>query len=1200
MKYNVKKAISLIIATSMCTSVTVNAMAANNVHKNSISAVNTLTSGVAQVGDVTYDTLQDAVNAVPEGGTVKLLGNVQTGEKLNINKPMTIDLGGFELSLSTSIEIANVASGAVTIKNGSIKNEGYSNSINVNSSNKFEINEVKMNCVANAINCNGINEIIVNNCNIGVKSGTAINISNNNTGNLYVKGSTITKTSYGTSPINMYYIDKATFEDSTIKYTYNNDASDIFLYGSINADTNTSKSTLELINTNIIRQSETASSGGIEFKNTRTIIKGGDIDTTKSAIKMGTNSTLVVDDTDIKGNTMFYTFHENMDNITVTNSYIETNGFYNGVLSPEQSEKVNDELGGIPSAGNPVNQRLSQINMAFNGETTFDCGENVVFNVAFTKTDESQPNPEGKVQFYIGSEADENKIGEAAINNGVATLTVNDQRLTAGKHNIIAVYDGNGVFDKATATTEITINSLDVKDAVITLSGAENLVYDGTEKTPTVTVTSDTMTITPDNYDVSYKNNKNAGTATVVVTFKGQYSGEITKDFSINKAPLTVTGATISQKYYDGTNKGTVDTITFDGVVNNDQLTINTDFSAEAVFDNQNVGTGKNVDVTVSLKDTDLAGNYYITNNKIQLTNQTIEKGTYPSANVLSPEILVQKNNGSEVSGEITVNSFFVNVPEGAVISKISPAGATMVKSVKVENGKILYTVNSNITSDITEAYTVTISSPNYNDITTKISFKTTDKKIANVTISGQPESVSYGNQPFTLTAVAKGSDGNNLTGGTWIWSSSDTNILTVDQTGKVTVLKPSDKPVTIKAEYSDGEYTGFAEYSVVVKKAVPPLSFEYGSMTKEPGSAAFTNKLVYPDYINSSSITYTSSNTAVADVNSTTGEITVKEKGTTVITANLPGTDNYEAVTAKFTLTVGSSSSGSTSKRYSVFLDEGKGGDVKLNHTDASRGSTIIIDVTPDKGYELDYIRATDSSGNEVKVEVYNGDRYSFIMPDSNVQLKVRFMKEEIEDEEDDNNDDDNEEVEENEMKFADVSKDNWFYDAVKFVYDEGIMNGTSEYTFSPYQTVTREMLAVIVYNMEGQPDYKGTIKFTDVNENAWYYDGVSWAAENGIVAGYGNGIFGTGDMLTREQLVSILYRYTDMKGIDTPTDGTAINGFYDKNEISDYAVNSMKWAIGQGIISGDGTGHLNPKKGATRAEIASILMRYYDNVLE
>lgn len=130
MKYNVKKAISLIIATSMCTSVTVNAMAANNVHKNSISAVNTLTSGVAQVGDVTYNTLQEAVNAVPEGGTVKLLGNIQISENLNINKPMTIDLGGFELSLSTSIEIANVASGAVTIKNGSIKNEGYSNSIN--------------------------------------------------------------------------------------------------------------------------------------------------------------------------------------------------------------------------------------------------------------------------------------------------------------------------------------------------------------------------------------------------------------------------------------------------------------------------------------------------------------------------------------------------------------------------------------------------------------------------------------------------------------------------------------------------------------------------------------------------------------------------------------------------------------------------------------------------------------------------------------------------------------------------------------------------------------------------------------------------------------------------------------------------------------------------------------------------------------
>lgn len=182
--------------------------------------------------------------------------------------------------------------------------------------------------------------------------------------------------------------------------------------------------------------------------------------------------------------------------------------------------------------------------------------------------------------------------------------------------------------------------------------------------------------------------------------------------------------------------------------------------------------------------------------------------------------------------------------------------------------------------------------------------------------------------------------------------------------------------------------------------------------------------------------------------------------------------------------------------------------------------------------------------------------------------------------------------------LPFTDVNTTDWCYDAVQYVYEKGMMNGTSTTTFSPDSTTTRGMIVTILHRMEGTPAATGTA-FTDVPAGQWYSDAVSWASANGIVGGYGNGLFGSNDPITREQMVAILNRYSMYKGYDTAAAGS-ITGFADAAQVISYAVEPMGWAIGNGLISGTGNNTLVPKGNATRAQAAMILMRFCQNIAD
>lgn len=181
----------------------------------------------------------------------------------------------------------------------------------------------------------------------------------------------------------------------------------------------------------------------------------------------------------------------------------------------------------------------------------------------------------------------------------------------------------------------------------------------------------------------------------------------------------------------------------------------------------------------------------------------------------------------------------------------------------------------------------------------------------------------------------------------------------------------------------------------------------------------------------------------------------------------------------------------------------------------------------------------------------------------------------------------------------YSDLTADKWYTDAVEYVKSAGLMNGTSATAFEPNSGLTRGMTAAILYRLAGSPAVTGESAYTDVSDDAWYADAIIWATENGIVKGYGGGLFGPNDTISRQDLAVMLYNYAVLKGYDTTQGGMAIREFDDYESISDYALTAMDWAVNAGILEGS-EGSVTPLGTATRAQAATILMRVCKNIVK
>ena len=318
--------------------------------------------------------------------------------------------------------------------------------------------------------------------------------------------------------------------------------------------------------------------------------------------------------------------------------------------------------------------------------------------------------------------------------------------------------------------------------------------------------------------------------------------------------------------------------------------------------------------------------------------------------------------------------------------------------------------------------------------------------------------------------------------------------------------------------------------------------------------------------------------------------EDAVKTAGTYTITwsnadQGFTGDENYDIQTETAgTLTVSNRSSGGTTT-YPVQVEENsQNGGVQVSPKNAVPGTLVTVAPQPAPGYELATLTVLDQYGDEVDVNPLGNGNYSFKMPRSRVKVEATFY------------------CTGSELcpthHLADVLVKAWYHDAVDYVVEHGIMTGTSATTFEPNTTLSRAMVAQILYNLEGQPTVTGESTFTDVSGH-WAIDAITWAQKTGVVDGYEDNTFRPENNVTRQEFAQMMYNYAAYKDYDLSAKGD-LSQFTDGDSVQEWAVTAVSWANGNALINGHDDGTLEPGGTTTRAQAASILMRFDQNLVE
>lgn len=357
---------------------------------------------------------------------------------------------------------------------------------------------------------------------------------------------------------------------------------------------------------------------------------------------------------------------------------------------------------------------------------------------------------------------------------------------------------------------------------------------------------------------------------------------------------------------------------------------------------------------------------------------------------------------------------------------------------------------------------------------------------------------------------------------------------------------------------------------TLTVETYTPPTTYTIRADVTPAGAGSVSGG---GSYTEGTSVTLTATaNSGYRFVGWMEGDQTVSTDTTYAFPAN-----SNRSLTAQFDRI--SSGGGDSDPTYSITLPSRvTGGELKLSRRYAEKGETVTITAIPDEGYELDTLTVTDSKGKEIDLTHKGGNEYTFKMPAGRVEIEVSFREIEVE------------------LPFTDVPEGAWYADAAAYVYEHGLMAGTSATTFAPDATTSRSMIATILWRMAGSPVVNYAMDYTDVAQGQWYSEAIRWAASEGIVGGYGNGLFGTNDPITREQFAAMLYRFAQEQGYDVSIgENTNILSYTDVADLSEYAISAMQWAVGAGIINGTGDGStLSPHGQATRAQAAVMLMRF------
>lgn len=382
------------------------------------------------------------------------------------------------------------------------------------------------------------------------------------------------------------------------------------------------------------------------------------------------------------------------------------------------------------------------------------------------------------------------------------------------------------------------------------------------------------------------------------------------------------------------------------------------------------------------------------------------------------------------------------------------------------------------------------------------------------------------------------------------------------------------------------GASVNSVQLSLELTGSYPSASFEVAEEDSADGkygtmkSAEANGKTTFTIYVDSPK-SFNKNGTAVLGTLNLGGSYTAPTSARLRILGHDLGPDasggDTSETTIKVQLASGGSSSGSSSK--TIRVTEADHGMVILSSSKARPGTTITIKVEPDAGYRLSTLTVL-SGGKEIALQDKGDGSYTFTMPNGAVEIKAVFAEAG------------------SALPFADVGEGMWYYDAVQYAYEKGLMNGTSATTFSPNNSLSRGMVITILYRMAGSPAV-GAPSFTDVPADQYYASPVAWAAANGVVSGYGNNRFGPNDPVTREQMAVILQGYAKLNGKDV-SKRADLSAFADAGQISDYAVEAIRWANAEGLINGTSPTTLTPRGTATRAQAATLFRNFCENILQ
>lgn len=718
---------------------------------------------------------------------------------------------------------------------------------------------------------------------------------------------------------------------------------------------------------------------------------------------------------------------------------------------------------------------------------------------------------------------------EDSENYGSKTFTVNVSKrvltVNAGSFKISKVYDG-----------ETTIASGFTGDFTVS---------NRLEK--------DTVNIECNSYPAYPSANVGKYTNELTLTLKGKdadnytlKSDKVSVPYEITPATLTIASATATDRGYEtGKTDVEISGVMFTNTSDTTVVPTAGEYTASGEMSNANAGT-KDVTVTVTLTG-QAAKNYTLTNNTCK-TTVSIDKIDW--AGVKTGDMKIKYGNTA------TLDLKTIGLPEGYEFGSIDYSktdGYSIIGSAAL-NGDILSVTLVNKSGYIGKKAQVIvrgINSTNYNEYAIIVDVEMIDKSAQ--TIEADDVIMTYGNSAQVNVKNASalhGAVSYSVTGGS--------DVISVDLSGKITALKSGTATVEISA-------AGDSDYAAATKSITVTVAKRTLTVKAADKSAYIGEKLPELTYQVTGLVTGDELTVKpVLEVKHAADVDPMKKAGTYVITfETLPvASANYDLKTEDGTLTVRTRhSSGTTGSTGGVSIDRPENGKVTVSPANPTKGSTVTITVTPNKDQKLKSLEVIDQNGNSLPLTDLGNGKFSFVMPAGKVTVKPVFGA-----------------ADAYRNPYADVQTNDWYFGAVQYVTENGLMNGTGN-GFEPNLATSRAMIWTILARMSNVNTASG---------GEWYAVAQQWAKANGV----SDGTMPNGT-ITREQLAAMLYRYAVSKGMVKAPVTANLSIFADASSVSTYANEAMQWAVSTGLINGM-DGKLNPQGSATRAQVATMLMRF------